>query len=179
MTVKPWDCSICDGVEPTLRAWLKPSTMLIHCAVCLENWLAWTWRVFTSWSSLRWFTYAWATLRRHGKQQKHVEYEETRHKNESAVTGKWEFAFNCLKSKSFVSQLIKKFLFTLESISPSHTWITAIIFAIKSNRTTVGNPFKPIVFVSKQRSQCQHSYCINCGCITFDQFCWVTNRMIF
>lgn len=55
--------------EPTLRAWLKPSTMLIHCAVCLENWLAWTWRIFTSRSSLRWFTYAWATLRRHGKRQ--------------------------------------------------------------------------------------------------------------
>lgn len=67
------DCYISDRVESTLRAWLKPSTMLIHCAVCLENWLAWTWRVFTSWSSLRWFTYAWATLRRHGKQQNHEE----------------------------------------------------------------------------------------------------------
>ena len=44
----------------TFRAWLKPSTMLIHWAVCLENWLACTWRVFTSWSNLR---YAWATLK--------------------------------------------------------------------------------------------------------------------
>lgn len=45
-----------------MRAWLKFSTMVIHCPVCLANWAACTCSVFTSWSSFRWLTYACATL---------------------------------------------------------------------------------------------------------------------